>query len=331
MSNSKMNCNTRVDVGHINISIPFQSKISDDLDRARHRHLNWIADFGLWPDKSTQAVFEAADFPSFVAHVYPWATGSELDLLTDFIGWAWLWDDLFDKSSLHNTALQELVSNIRAYDDIIEGKRTKIADVPMMAAFRQLINRINSIASEIWRERHCTHWKATFRGFEQEAENNARKLTPTMHEYLSLRRAAAGTDVCFDWIEAAGHFELPAHIHADPIFLNLRFDAQDVVNMTNDIFSADNESRDGNTDNLILVLTHHQSCSSRRASELAHEIIAGKIESFQRHEREFYTTNSYTALAPQDQVNTVSFIDSMKYWMRGSLEWHLRSPRYKSV
>lgn len=130
-------------------------------------------------------------------------------------------------------------------------------------------------------------------------------------------------------MEAIYYFELPAHVHANPDIGSMRQDAEDIVFMANDIFSARNEMTDGNSNNIIHVLAQQGQCSWRRASELTHEIIDKKVESFQQLEKQFYDGSCYASLAPLEQENSRRFIDGMKFWMQGSHEWHRKCPRYK--
>lgn len=70
-----------------------------------------------------------------------------------------------------------------------------------------------------------------------QADNNAHGIIPTFEAYLELRRAASGVSICLDWAEAVGNFELPSHIHSHRLVQSLRQNTEDVVSMTNDLFS----------------------------------------------------------------------------------------------
>ncbi|KAL5359575.1 isoprenoid synthase domain-containing protein [Aspergillus floccosus] len=183
--------------------------------------------------------------------------------------------------------------------------------------------------SEAWCQRHHAHWEDLFEAFRCEAENNSRGIIPKFNDYIQLRRAAGGAELAMDWIEAVGHFELPAQIHSNPAFLSLRQNFLDIVGMTNDLFSARNEWNSGNTDNIVHVLAQREQCSWRYANELTHKTIADTVACLKDNESELYNSATYTALGPQDQANTRRFIGAMKYWMRGSLDWHYITPRYR--
>ncbi|KAJ6088074.1 hypothetical protein N7499_004256 [Penicillium canescens] len=83
-----------------------------------------------------------------------------------------------------------------------------------------------------------------------------------------MRRAAGGVGTCLDWIEAIGNFEFSTHVHNNPMFLSLRQNEVDVVNMTNDLYSARKEWIDGNTNNIVRVLAHQEQCSWSHAREI---------------------------------------------------------------
>lgn len=324
-----MDGNNGHDVGDINVVVPFPGSVSPDLDRARSRHLKWVANLALWSSPSVQAAYEAADYPLFVAQTYPSAQGPDLDLAIDLHGCSWLLDDSFDEPGIRQASPKDTAARLNTYRNLLYGRPTQTPDTPLVIAWRELLDRLHERTSEIWRQRHSAHWEDMFMAFQLEAKNNSRGHIPSLDEYFPLRRAASGVEIVIDWIEALGRFELPANLHIEPIVLALREDTADVVMMTNDLFSARNEWNGGNTDNILHALANQEKCSWCHASEITHNIIASTIERFQRNETEFYNSSRYTTLQPQDQANTRQFIEGMKHFMRGSLDWHYNTPRYR--
>ncbi|KAJ6012622.1 hypothetical protein N7522_002977 [Penicillium canescens] len=283
---------TSYDVGAINITIPFPSSASPDLDRARKRHLIWVADLGLWSSSSVEAAYKAADFPRFAAYTYPWAHGPDLDLITDFIGYVWLWDDSIDKPGIRNASPKQTATTLDTYRSVLNGLPTQIPEIPLVTAWRQLLDRVHKRTSEAWCHRHRVRWENTFKAFQQEADNNSRGITPTFDNYLQMRRAAGGVGTCLDRVEAIGNFELPTHVHTDRMFLSLRQNEEDIVDMINDLYSARNEWIDGNTDNIVHVLAHQEQCSWTHAREITEKTIANTIGRFQSTERLFYNVDA---------------------------------------
>lgn len=317
------------DVGPINISIPFPSHISPDLDRARPRHLKWITDFDLLADQSTQAAYEASDFPLFVARVYPWAQGADLDLLTNYLGWSWVFDDSFDQPHVRKSSTEEIAATLDDYRDVMYGRPARSVDISVISSFRQLWGQLKACTSETWLQRHCAHWEHMLQGYQREADNNYNGITPDLENYLRLRHGTAGVDTCTDFVEAIGRFELPLDVHAEPTFLKLRRCMTEVVALTNDVFSARKEWKQGNNSNIILVIAGQENCSWKDASEVAHKIIAENVESFQSSEMDFYSSVCYNTLSLSDQANTRFFIQGLKDWMRGNLDFHISSHRYR--
>jgi hypothetical protein len=165
-----------------------------------------------------------------------------------------VFDESIDKFGCHRASPQKTAALLNTYRAVIQGNPSQIDDTPLVAAFCQILSRVNTITSKTWRQRHRDHWEAVLQAFQNGAENSVKEVIPNFRDYLQMRRHASGTDICFDWVEAAGHFEPPASVHVDPILLSMRVDAVDVVSMTNDILSARKEWNDKNTDNIIHVL-----------------------------------------------------------------------------
>lgn len=183
--------------------------------------------------------------------------------------------------------------------------------------------------SETWLQRQCAHWEHILQGYQKEAENNYSGTVPDLNNYLQLRHMTSGVDTCLDYIEAGAHFELPLYVHSDFNILRLRLCVTVVVGLTNDLFSARKEWKQGNNGNIIHVIARQESCSWKSASEVTHKIIADNVESFQRSEMDFYSSACYTALSLSDQANARLFIQGLKDWMSGNLDFHIRSHRYK--
>ncbi|KAH8425227.1 uncharacterized protein LDX57_002985 [Aspergillus melleus] len=311
------------------IKIPFEVAINPDLDRARAQHFQWIENAGLIPDTEARKVYEATDFPRLVAYTYPSACAPQLDLITNLIGWSFILDDSLDKPGILKASPKNTADALSSYREVLYGRTSETPGVPLVTAWREFLRCVHERSSEALKVRHRTHWENLFDGFQQEAENNASGSVPEFTEYLELRRAAGGVEICLDWAEAIGDFEVPSSVHKDPNFLQLREDADDVVSMTNDIFSVRKEYKGGNTDNVVFVLAKQKQCTWEQAIEIAQGLITETVAHFQSTEAEFLRSACFISLTPQDRLDTFKFLDAMKHWMRGSLEWHLNSPRYK--
>jgi len=292
------------------------------------RHLAWIEAQELWPDPNTEAAYRTADFPLFAASVHPQLRGADLDLVTDLLGWSWLWDDSIDKPGPRQADVGQTEQVLDTYRDILHGRpaphRTPLADT-----WRQLLQRLEERTSEQWRRRHTTLWEATFRSCLDEARNNTAGRIPTFHEYLPLRREAGGTKIAFVWAEAAGRSEPPSHVHASEDLQTLVRDAADVVAMTNDLFSVRNDWSAGNTDNIILVLAQQEGCSWAAAARHAEQITNAAMAHFQETEQHFLASSLYQGLAPTSRADTDVLIETMKTFMSGSLNWHRATARYR--
>jgi terpene synthase-like protein len=313
----------------LDVPIPFPSYISPDVPRARARHLAWVSALDLWPTADAKKAYQAADFPLFVGHTHPWAVGEDLDLVTDLIGWSWLWDDSLDRPGPRQASPARVRIRLDAYRGAMAGRASNCVEAPLVVAWRQLLDRLAERTFDAWRERHLRHWEATFDAYLHEAENNSLGIVPSLDEYLPMRRSAGGMDICLDWVEAAGRYELPAHLHASPEILALRRDEQDVVAMTNDLFSARNEWDSGNTDNIVHVIAQQEGCPWEKAASQVRTLIASALQDFSETEQRLWSTPTFMSLPPAVQADTRQFVDAMKAWMRGSLEWHLTSPRYR--
>jgi Terpene synthase family 2, C-terminal metal binding len=315
--------------GPFNLDIPYTSRISPDLERARSRHYDWVNERFSWSRPETETVYRAADFPQFVARTYPWATGMELDLIIDLQSWSWLWDDSIDRQNDMEWTKQIL----GAYGDVLYGRDTKLREDPLVDMWHLLLERLyahtSGTCSAEWRRRHEQHWDEAFDGFLQETANNAAGKIPSFDEYCLIRRWGGGTDISLDWNEGVGRFEPSRQAHASPLMHIMRKYENLVALMSNDLYSFNTEWKKGNTDNIIPVLAQQKNCSWNQAARHAEQIIATYLDRFLDAEDQFINSWTYLDLSPEDRRLTDRFIESMKDWMRGSHEWHLTCPRYQ--
>jgi Terpene synthase family 2, C-terminal metal binding len=309
--------------------MPYPTRISPDVERARVRHLTWVEAQGLWPDPATESVYRATDVPLLLASVYPWAEGEDLDLLTDLMGWSFLWDDSMDRPTTRLANTDEMALWLDDYRSILHGHPPASQGRPLFDTWLLLLRRLEDRTSEQGRRRHTTLWDAALRCSLEEARNNAAKRTPAYQEYLSIRREISGVSLCFCWAEAAGAFELPPYIHASDYLQTLDQDAEDVVMMTNDIFSAAMEWTAGNTDNIIPVLAQEKGCSWLEAARSAVEIINTTMAHFEESKAVFLASPLYQDLKSADRASVDRYIDTMTSWMSGSLNWYRTTVRYK--
>ncbi|WP_190815693.1 terpene synthase family protein [Saccharopolyspora pogona] len=323
-----MHIETDYGIDGVRLDLPFPSEVSPDVDRARERHYAWVAQHGLWPDRKAEYAYKHADFPLFIAHVYPWASGEDLDLVTDLVGWAWLWDDSLDRQARFPWTEDVLEAYFHGMIDPSREPAEAVA-IPLVHAWRTLNRRLLARTSTAWRARHEAHWAATFKGYLEEARNNATETIPTLEEYFELRRKTSGPETTFDWIEAAGHFEVPTAIHATEAMLRLRRDAVDLISISNDLVSARNEWSEGNTDNIVIVLAYQEQCTWPEAARIAESIAHSIVENFLATEQQLLASDLYQALAQDERADTDRLINCIKHWIGGSHTWHLDCPRYK--
>lgn len=324
-----MSSETEFGIEGIHLTLPFPVKVSPDVDRARARHLAWVKDWDLWYDRKTEFLYRQGDFPLFAAHVYPFYTGDDLDLVTDLVGWAWLWDDSIDRQCRFPWTEDVLRAYLNAVLDPASAPEGHVA-IPLVQAWRSLNDRLRVQTSQTWQARHEYHWRATFKGYEEEARNNATETILTLGEYFDLRRLTSGPETTFDWIEGAGHFEAPPEIHATPEMLRLRRDAVDIIAMTNDMVSARNEWSEGNTDNVIIVLAYQHQCTWPEAARRAEQLTEDTVRHFSATEQKLHASPVYRGLDAAGRAATDRFVDGIKHWVGGSFAWHLACPRYKA-
>lgn len=80
------------------VDLGTEATISPDVDKAGEHLKTWSRATGIVLDGPNGDAFDALAQHRLAAWTYPAATGAELDLMADWIGWLFAFDDVFDES-----------------------------------------------------------------------------------------------------------------------------------------------------------------------------------------------------------------------------------------
>jgi hypothetical protein len=186
-------------LGHLTFDMPFPPLRNRHASLVRSDVFEWSARFTL-PDGPRVASRMALDL--LAAHAYPAAAPANLLLLTEWVTWAYQFND-HPPDEPHLAEMHDIV-----------GGRQHYGSTPLAAALADLWNRTTTRRSEAWR--------AMFTAHVTDCLSSARQESIIM-AFLDLSEISAGVD-------------LPAEIRAMPAFAMLKKAAAHHVLAVNDIF-----------------------------------------------------------------------------------------------
>ncbi|GAA3677464.1 hypothetical protein GCM10022267_75400 [Lentzea roselyniae] len=283
------------------------------LDEVEEQLLTWADDAGLLDDPTVRERFVAAAFGECAAYVYPDAP----DLLpyAKWLAWLFVADDEFDE-------------NRTPEDGGIDGGVLPLLplDLDTPTTPRTAVTRA---LAELWRElaepmpaslrmRFREHAEEYARSYATDAARARDGRAPDLGAYVALRRRSGAVETCVDLIERmphARHTDITSDVEA------LRLAANDVVCWSNDVLSVHKEVRHGEMTNLVAVLHNATGMSWSGALNAAAEMVSARTVEFDDLRRKLTRPGA----APE----LVTFVNGLKWWISGSLHWHLRSHRYR--
>ncbi|MBP0458179.1 hypothetical protein JFN87_11800 [Streptomyces bomunensis] len=149
----------------IKLDIPFESRVSPDLARARREHLAWPRLHGLIPDSAASQRHLMGSYAEVAARFHPSATGDDLDLGVDQQSWFFLFDDFFDGPVGRDPkAVRGLVRDVAS-----AFRGSDVPQHPLARAFADLWARSTMGMSGSWRARAAADWRAYLNGYVDEA------------------------------------------------------------------------------------------------------------------------------------------------------------------
>ncbi|WP_299542313.1 terpene cyclase [uncultured Streptomyces sp.] len=308
------------------IYCPFPQRTNPHVGGTREHLDAWTRQTGLVNRPSARQRFEQADFASFVGMVHPTAAKDDLDLVADWFVWLFLVDDQLDDGHLGRTPerVRDVVARMRAVIDGTAPEPLPGEDPPAaVVALADLWGRTTPGTAPHWRTRFAWHLVSYLTtATTWEAGNRAAGEVPSEETYIAKRRHTGAIHVCMDLIEIVTGIEAPESIHNDPRFITALEASCNVVCWANDVYSYEKEQVLGEIHNLVHLVRHHRGLGEQEALDLVAERIATETERFLAAEDELLD------LYPGLNGLLVPYLDGMRSWMRGNLDWSRLTPRY---
>ncbi|ROQ62911.1 terpene synthase family protein [Streptomyces sp. 840.1] len=306
------------------IYCPFPQRTNPHVGHVRAHLDSWTRNTGLVHRDSARERFEQADFGAFVGMVYPTADRENLDLVADWFVWLFLVDDQLDDGHLGRSPhrVRSVVETMRS---VVEGGgRPSGEELPAaVVALVDLWDRTVPAAAPQWRRRFTYHLMTYLTtATTWEAGNRAEGVVPAEATYIEKRRHTGAIHVCMDLIEIVAGIEAPESIHNDSRFITALEASCNVVCWANDVYSYEKEQVLGEIHNLVHLVRHHRGYGKQQALEHVCAEIATETERFLTAEAELL------AAYPQLGRLLEPYLDGMRSWMRGNLDWSRQTPRY---
>ncbi|MGB3441647.1 MAG: germacradienol/geosmin synthase [Actinophytocola sp.] len=313
--------------------MPFELNLSSHLDAARGNLTGWCAAMGIlsegvWDER----ILLDADLPLCAAGLQPSATPAALDLGSAWLAWGTYGDDLYPQvfgrsgdivgAQAANERLKALMPVELTVPTVLPASAMErgLADlwartagpmpVPARKRFRQAIEKM--LDSWLW-----------------ELDNQRLNRIPDPVDYVEMRRRTFGSDLTMSLARFAHLGVLPDWVYRTRPMQSLENSAADAACLINDMFSYRKEIEfEGEVHNAVLVVRNFLTCSQERAIEVVNDLFTARMKQFE-HVVDVELPSVLDALPPDVRGALLEYVQELRNWLSGILNWHQKCLRYK--
>jgi len=297
---------------------PIDAAINPHYERARTESLAWVAEHRLLREPAALARFDRIGIAEFVARAYPLARYEDLRVVLDWTLWGFLADDQHDDlvrrpELLRARYLEHAEVLEHGMSDHITGMHAALADVRDRVLDRSHPGCLRRFAEA------ARDW---FGSMQVETENRVRTTPPSIAAYLRLRELTVGMYTEYALFDVTHQLRTDDGFWIEPDVRRLMTMAANIIGWANDVFSFAKEREAGDPHNLVLLFGAEMGLAERDAVE----------RSILMHDREMIRflelEQGVRARAWIDPALSEPFLQLLRAWIRGNLDWALASERY---
>jgi 5-epi-alpha-selinene synthase len=303
---------------------PIESVMNEFTDMAEKNSLRWAQEFGLVPpDRQEYQVLKAAKTASLFGFTNPNASLDELILMTNWVVWFFLLDDLCDTTDLGKDPrrLSFLHSKLL---NMLNGAKMTNQDEPLVHALHDIHRRLTKKTSVLWVQRFIYDVEQQFQGYMWEVENRLNGIKPNLLMYIKLRPYTLVSTPCCDLTFIAKKIPPDANFLKHIYVQQLTAMVGNYVGWANDIYSFNRDLREGTPHNLVLILQREYGITLQDAINRAVEMCNAEMNNFLDLE------SRLPSFGEAEDVHIKSYVEGLRNWLSGGLDWHLKTERYLS-
>lgn len=285
----------------------------------------WVLEHGLFASPKERAPYDRVDLGRLSAYAYPYANRDRLALINQLLWWIFREDDLYDNPEQGQAGPEALARRFDRYLEILRTRRTPSDATSTELAFGDVVARLDDIVSFEWMSRFTeTMRRFWMEGLVNEAIYRSSGIVPDPGSYMAMRLQSVGAYPFFDLIEVAYDFELSHEVRESSVFRRMCWLAVRMIAYVNDIFSYEKERRVGDVSNYLHVQRYYEHIDVLDAVDRAVRIHDIELDQFRKLEK------ILPDFGADENLKVAFFLEAVKSWLVGALEWQRVSGRYES-
>ncbi|WP_282793937.1 hypothetical protein [Streptomyces sp. CC224B] len=300
---------------------PLESAVHPRVREIEKRAAEWIGASGMCASEREEAWVVATHSGDFYARFAPVADDDRLLAAALWVYWGFAFDDARCDSgplSIRPAQFNALAGQVQRACETDSAR----PDDRYARALQDITRRFRSFAPPAQVARFAHAHRAWLSGVAWQIGNEAVGRMPGLDEFLTMRMLAAGGEPTYALLELATGAEVPGRELHRPAVRALTEMAMMVASVDNDRHSLHKELSRGHTaQNVYTVLMAERDLTLQQAVDEAARLRDRVLLRFlDLHDR----------VRPTAGTDLATYLQGLRYGMRGNNEWGLRVPRYLS-
>ncbi|GAB4203882.1 MAG: hypothetical protein OHK0022_28470 [Roseiflexaceae bacterium] len=241
------------------LDCPYPATAHPYAPRADQQTLDWALAQRMIPETAAPA-FGAAHVGLMAGYLAPHAAFSTVRLLSDWIAWGVLWDDVCDRPDMRFNPLR-VAGCQRMFLSILRDGAVPRHAHPLAEGLLDLRRRLLGRLSPVALEPFISAAELFFAACQIEIENRTARVVPAKTHYLALRRASSGIESGLYLVALLEGFLPPASVRRHPAVTRAQVLAINAFCIANDLISLPKELASGDVHNLVIALQHNEGLS----------------------------------------------------------------------
>ncbi|BDT92405.1 hypothetical protein IFM12275_23810 [Nocardia sputorum] len=286
---------------------------------------------GMVSEGSSGDAFDSILLHRLAAWTYPYATGAELDLMADWMGWFFAFDDILDdtEDGCDQDFATRTAESINSVYTAVSPPPPSQAVRPYLVAMKDLWRRTIDGMPVDWCHRLASDMVEYVNSYRSQALINASRCTLDEQSYRTHRLISSAVYVSLDIGEVASGHTLSESLLVHPYIQAAREATTHIVAWCNDLYSAPKELSLGDLCNYVSVLQNQDGLTAEQAADRVGQHVHEQAARFHEAESRIH---SYLLphLTAGERRGVISMLDTCSCWMSGNVAWSLETARYAS-
>lgn len=301
---------------------PFPSAINPHYEAAYQHTQEWVRSFNLVTDESVYQGWRAVNLSGWPALCCPQFSLEALKIISDCTVLFFLFDDECESAGV-TKQLEWLALQHARLIDILKGAELTESDTPFARALQNLGQRLLQHATLEWMLGFTEEVERHFKGQSWEALNNSQGITPDLATYMQIRPLTSGALIFFKFNLITEQSDLPTEVIEHALVKQMEQTATNVTSWANDILSLEKEMKGCKSHNLVEVLQHEYQIPLQEAIERAASLHDAEVRTF------IELSAHLPSFGTEIDANLQRYISGLQSWMRGSIDWSVKTARYR--